>query len=559
MTLGHLSLRDDAGAGFWMKRNQIGLGEVLGPRRFRAGRLGRQADRRQRRTSFRMADPFGDFPQARRCQRRGALAPAPRQYLFRHHRAAAAVYARRRLFRRGAAPRGRRGAARTKRVKARRWRDRSARTSRCFIANHGVTFCGTSDRARHLRRDFPGKGLQGAAGRRAPPTCGERCRTRRSRASGTADHDAGPLGAFLALFLPQARSARRSARRGRRCSADAARMSVERTRVKRFIGKPLRRREDVALSCAARAVTSTTWRCLAQRGAHSCAARTRTRGYASYRPRCGQRSARRAADADRRGLEARRPRRTDHRASDAVRRRPADERCAASGLCQRQGAPRRRHRRGGGGREPVCRRRWPPKPSRSITRCCRRSATCARPSKPARRSCTNGSAPIWCSRSSAATGEKTEAAMAVAAKVVELQTAQQPARGQSARAARLSVRLRRGGGPLHALCHDAAAALSAPLAVGLHAAYSRAQNSRDLARCRRRLRRQRQFRRRGVDGRVGGATACAGRSNGRRRAARRSCPTRRRAITTATRAWASTAKAASSPCRSIRLRRSAAI
>ena len=31
MTLGHLSLRDPAGRGFWMKRNRIGLGEVLGP------------------------------------------------------------------------------------------------------------------------------------------------------------------------------------------------------------------------------------------------------------------------------------------------------------------------------------------------------------------------------------------------------------------------------------------------------------------------------------------------------------------------------------------------
>jgi L-fuculose-phosphate aldolase len=31
MTLGHLSMRDTAGRGFWMKRNQIGLGEVLGP------------------------------------------------------------------------------------------------------------------------------------------------------------------------------------------------------------------------------------------------------------------------------------------------------------------------------------------------------------------------------------------------------------------------------------------------------------------------------------------------------------------------------------------------
>jgi L-fuculose-phosphate aldolase len=31
MTLGHLSVRDAGGSGFWMKRNQIGLGEVLGP------------------------------------------------------------------------------------------------------------------------------------------------------------------------------------------------------------------------------------------------------------------------------------------------------------------------------------------------------------------------------------------------------------------------------------------------------------------------------------------------------------------------------------------------
>src|ERR1700682_3507469 len=30
MTLGHLSLRDGEGRGFWLKRNRIGLGEVLG-------------------------------------------------------------------------------------------------------------------------------------------------------------------------------------------------------------------------------------------------------------------------------------------------------------------------------------------------------------------------------------------------------------------------------------------------------------------------------------------------------------------------------------------------
>ena len=31
MTLGHLSMRAADGPGFWMKRNRIGLGEVLGP------------------------------------------------------------------------------------------------------------------------------------------------------------------------------------------------------------------------------------------------------------------------------------------------------------------------------------------------------------------------------------------------------------------------------------------------------------------------------------------------------------------------------------------------
>ncbi len=34
MTLGHLSVRAEGGAGFWMKRNRIGLGEVLGPEDF---------------------------------------------------------------------------------------------------------------------------------------------------------------------------------------------------------------------------------------------------------------------------------------------------------------------------------------------------------------------------------------------------------------------------------------------------------------------------------------------------------------------------------------------
>lgn len=34
MTLGHVSLRDPHGRGFWLKRNRVGLGEVLGPQDF---------------------------------------------------------------------------------------------------------------------------------------------------------------------------------------------------------------------------------------------------------------------------------------------------------------------------------------------------------------------------------------------------------------------------------------------------------------------------------------------------------------------------------------------
>jgi ribulose-5-phosphate 4-epimerase/fuculose-1-phosphate aldolase len=34
LSLGHLSLRDPEGRGFWMKRNRAGLGEIMGPRDF---------------------------------------------------------------------------------------------------------------------------------------------------------------------------------------------------------------------------------------------------------------------------------------------------------------------------------------------------------------------------------------------------------------------------------------------------------------------------------------------------------------------------------------------
>lgn len=53
MTLGHLSLRDPEGRGFWMKRNRMGLGEIMSPEDFvlvdwdgnkRAGEGGRHSE-----------------------------------------------------------------------------------------------------------------------------------------------------------------------------------------------------------------------------------------------------------------------------------------------------------------------------------------------------------------------------------------------------------------------------------------------------------------------------------------------------------------------------------
>ena len=198
-------------------------------------------------------------------------------------------------------------------------------------------------------------------------------------------------------------------------------------------------------------------------------------------------------------------------------------------------------------------RKMPPRRSRSITSRCRASCDL--------RAAVAPGAPLVHERFGSnlvfdierGDRDKTEAAMAGAAKIVALRPAQQPARRQSARAARLSLRIRRGDRPLHALCHDPAAALSAPLAVALHAAHSRAQNPRRLARCRRRLRRQGQFRRRGLDHRVGRATAAP--AGALDRDAHRHVPVRRAGARPrhATPAWASTATAASSPCRSTRL------
>ena len=71
MSLGHLSLRDPQGRGFWLKRNRIGLGEVLGPDDFVLVDWDGKQLIGKRWPSLRMANPRGDTSRApgRQCRR----------------------------------------------------------------------------------------------------------------------------------------------------------------------------------------------------------------------------------------------------------------------------------------------------------------------------------------------------------------------------------------------------------------------------------------------------------------------------------------------------------
>ena len=110
MTLGHLSVRETGGRGFWMKRNQIGLGEVLGPDDFVlvdwdgqqiAGSGGRHSEWPIHSEIFRARTDVNVVVHT---------ASVLRQRVFGGDRTAAALHARRRSIRRRAAARGRRGA-----------------------------------------------------------------------------------------------------------------------------------------------------------------------------------------------------------------------------------------------------------------------------------------------------------------------------------------------------------------------------------------------------------------------------------------------------------------
>src|SRR5262249_7696507 len=86
---------------------------------------------------------------------------------------------------------------------------------------------------------------------------------------------------------------------------------------------------------------------------------------------------------------------------------------------------------------------------------------------------------------------------------------EQPALRQPDGAAILSVRLRRRERSLHALCDEPTAALSSPLALRLYPPHSRAEDPRRLSGRRRRLRREGEFRDRGLDDRLGRADPAA--------------------------------------------------
>src|SRR5262249_52796910 len=201
---------------------------------------------------FRMAHPFRNPTRTAGRERRRPLASVLRQCLLRRGRAAAALYARRRLFHRCAAPSGRGGAHHHQRGRSRA----GAFTWGCLRGADGQSrrdLLRHDHRARDLRRHLSRESVQGAHHRACVKHKDEHAGLRRSREAAPANHDPRALGAFLELLLPQARGARGTGRRswhddlrltylaGIGMSGDTAEIES------RFVGKPLHRREDARL------------------------------------------------------------------------------------------------------------------------------------------------------------------------------------------------------------------------------------------------------------------------------------------------------------------------
>ena len=260
---------------------------------------------------------------------------------------------------------------------------------------------------------------------------------------------------------------------------------------------PLRRRHPV---------------CRARRGASSCAARTRMRASARSTPSAASRMpgvllTLTAADWDKAG----------HGELTVVHPMPFGDgrpmNCAPRpAFAREQGASRRRHRRGGDRPRRALPPRMRPRPWRSITSRCPRSTTT--------RDAVAAGAPLVHPRVRQQPGVRDRARpprqdrSGAGRRRQGRRAAASPTAGSSANPMEPRAYLcdyDAAARPLHALRDEPAAALPAPLALGLHAAHSRAQNPRGLAGRRRRLRRQRHFRRPRCRPWSGPRSSCAGR------------------------------------------------
>ena len=194
MTLGHLSLRDPEGRGFWLKRNRIGLGEVMGAGDFvlvdwdgqqLAGSGGRHSEWPIHSEILRMRPDVQVVAHTHpfhACVFSASLDPLEpfgldADYFIHVPRHADQV------------------ALITTKEEGVALAHSLGGEFAVLLANHGVTFCGL---CRRLSRE----GVQGAARRPGGGLPYLHAGRRHARQAPGPDDDAHALGALLALFLP---------------------------------------------------------------------------------------------------------------------------------------------------------------------------------------------------------------------------------------------------------------------------------------------------------------------------------------------------------------------
>ena len=212
MTLGHLSFRDPEGRGFWLKRNRIGLGEVMGAGDFvlvdwdgqqLAGSGGRHSEWPIHSEILRMRPDVHVVAHTHpfhACVFSASLDPLEpfgldADYFIdvpRHADQVALITTKEE------------GVALAQSLGA---------GFAVLLANHGVTFCGTSIPHATCVGVFLEKACKAqlaGPGGRLPHLDAGRCH---APPAPEPDDDARALGPLLALFLPQARGAQRDGRR----------------------------------------------------------------------------------------------------------------------------------------------------------------------------------------------------------------------------------------------------------------------------------------------------------------------------------------------------------